>query len=102
MYAKEHAPTIRQDLQQLVVTEFEMGVGASLLDCLRIAQTKKEFMKYKTQLRQLLRSFFATKFDRIPSFTLISVIKVYDLESFPTQVDYVFFYQEEENGHGTF
>lgn len=82
------------DTKQLVVTEFEMGVGASLLDALRSAPTQKQYMKYKVQLKQLLRSFFATKRDSIPRFQLISICKVTDLLEFPAEVNYIFYYEE--------
>lgn len=86
--------TTSSETKHLVVTEFEMGVGASLLDSLRISKTQKEFMKYKVQLKQLLRSLFSVKMDRIPRFNLISVAKVTDVQEFPGEVNYVFYYEE--------
>lgn len=79
-------------IKQLVLTEFEMGSTAKLVDLLTKQTTKQAYSKLMTQIKGFVCSMFIIKGLPLVGFDLISVAKVTEFE-YPCEISFIFYYQ---------
>ena len=83
-----------KQMQQLVVTEFEMGSNAALVDLLTKQTSKLPYSKLITKLKSFVSSMFVIRGNTLHAFNLVSIVKVTKAE-YPCEVSFVFYYEEK-------
>jgi hypothetical protein len=87
--------TNKEEVRQVVASEFEFGSYANLLLEFQKKQTKQSHSKLVTQFKQFTRSLMVLRGNYSPSFDIVSICKVTDFE-YPSEVSFVIYYTVEE------
>jgi hypothetical protein len=87
--------TNKEEVRQVVASEFEFGSYAELLLEFQKKQTSATHRKLVTQFKQFIRSLMILRGNYSPSFDIVSICKVTDFE-YPSQVSFVIYYVVEE------